>query len=63
MKLTPRPDGGAGNGEARHLDPVCRMLVAEGREAGSLRHGGTLYRFCSLDCAELFLRDPDAYAR
>jgi adenylate cyclase len=48
--------------EARHLDPVCRMLIAEGRESGSLRHGGTLYRFCSLDCAELFLRDPDAYA-
>jgi adenylate cyclase len=48
--------------EERHLDPVCRMLVAEGREAGSLRHAGTLYRFCSLDCAGLFLRDPDAYA-
>ena len=48
--------------EARHLDPVCRMLVAEGREAGSLRHGGTLYRFCSLECAGRFLGDPDAYA-
>jgi adenylate cyclase len=48
--------------EARHLDPVCRMLVAEGREAGSLRHAGKLYRFCSLECAGLFLRDPDAYA-
>jgi YHS domain-containing protein len=48
--------------EARHLDPVCRMLVAEGREAGSLRYGDTLYRFCSLECAGRFLRDPDAYA-
>lgn len=48
--------------EARHLDPVCRMLVAEGREAGSFRHGGTLYRFCSLECARRFLSDPDAYA-
>jgi len=47
--------------EARHLDPVCRMLVAEGREAGSLRHRDTLYRFCSLECARRFLRDPDAY--
>jgi adenylate cyclase len=47
--------------EARHLDPVCRMLVAEGREAGSLRHNGTLYRFCSLDCAGRFSRDPDSY--
>jgi adenylate cyclase len=47
--------------EVRHLDPVCRMLVAEGREAGTLRHEGTLYRFCSLDCARRFLGDPDSY--
>lgn len=47
--------------EARHLDPVCRMLVAEGREAGSFRHRDTLYRLCSLECARRFLRDPDAY--
>jgi adenylate cyclase len=47
--------------EARHLDPVCRMLVAEGREAGSLRHHDTLHRFCSLECVRRFLRDPDAY--
>jgi adenylate cyclase len=48
--------------EAHHIDPVCRMLVAEGREAGTLRHRDKLYRFCSLGCAEQFLRDPDAYA-
>ena len=48
--------------EARHLDPVCRMLVADGREAGSLRHRDMLYRFCSLECAQRFLGDPDAYA-
>jgi class 3 adenylate cyclase len=48
--------------EARHLDPVCRMLVAEGREAGSFRHRDTLYRFCSLECARRFLGDPDAYS-
>jgi adenylate cyclase len=48
--------------EARHLDPVCHMLVAEGREAGSFRHRGTLYRFCSLECGRRFLSDPDAYA-
>jgi adenylate cyclase len=47
--------------ETRHIDPVCRMLIAEGREAGSFRHEGTLYRFCSLDCARRFLLDPDAY--
>ena len=47
--------------ETRHLDPVCHMLVAEGREAGSFRHADTLYRFCSLDCARRFLQEPDAY--
>jgi adenylate cyclase len=46
------------SGEARHIDPVCRMVVAEGREAGSLRHEETVYRFCSLDCARRFLADP-----
>ena len=51
----------ARSSEARHLDPVCHMLVAEEREAGSLRHRGTLYRFCSLECARRFLQDPDAY--
>jgi class 3 adenylate cyclase/YHS domain-containing protein len=49
--------------EVRHLDPVCRMLIAEGREAGSFRHRDTLYCFCSLECARRFLRDPDAYAQ
>ena len=49
--------------EARHLDPVCRMLVAEGRDAGRFRYGGTLYRFCSLECARRFLANPDSYAR
>jgi class 3 adenylate cyclase len=47
--------------ETRHVDPVCRMLIAEGREAGSFRHAETLYRFCSLECARRFLDDPDAY--
>jgi adenylate cyclase len=53
---------GNGGSGARHLDPVCHMLVDEKHEAGSLRHRGTLYRFCSLDCAGRFSRDPDAYA-
>jgi adenylate cyclase len=46
---------------AHDVDPVCRMLVAEGREAGTLRHDDVLYRFCSLDCVRRFLADPEAY--
>ena len=47
--------------EERHVDPVCRMVVAEDREAGSFRHRETVYRFCSLECGRRFLADPDAY--
>jgi adenylate cyclase len=47
--------------EARHIDPVCRMVVVEGREAGRLRHEDTIYRFCSLDCARRFLENPGLY--
>ena len=49
--------------DERHLDPVCRMLVVDGREAGMLRYREATYRFCSLGCAERFLRHPDAYVR
>jgi adenylate cyclase len=45
----------------RHVDPVCHMVVAEGREVGIVRHGGTDYRFCSLGCIRLFAADPGAY--
>lgn len=47
--------------EERHLDPVCRMVVGEGREAGMVRHHGIEYRFCSQECIRRFLDDPDAY--
>ena len=45
----------------RHVDPVCRMVVAEGREVGTVRHRGTDYRFCSLGCVHRFAEAPDAY--
>jgi class 3 adenylate cyclase/YHS domain-containing protein len=50
-------------GHERHLDPVCRMVVAEGREAGRFRHHETEYRFCSQECIRRFLDAPDAYTR
>jgi adenylate cyclase len=46
---------------AGDVDPVCHMVVAEDREAGIVRHGGTDYRFCSLRCIRLFAEAPDAY--
>jgi adenylate cyclase len=46
-----------------NVDPVCRMVVAEGREVGTVRHGGADYRFCSLGCIRRFAEAPDAYVR
>jgi adenylate cyclase len=45
----------------RHLDPVCQMVVVDGREAAVLKHEGVTYRFCSLACVERFARDPESY--
>jgi adenylate cyclase len=43
------------------VDPVCRMVVADGREVGTVRHDGTDYRFCSLGCIRRFAESPGAY--
>jgi adenylate cyclase len=55
-----REDRNAGE---RHVDPVCRMVVAEGRETGRFRHHETEYRFCSQECIRRFLDAPEAYTR
>ena len=47
--------------EGRPIDPVCRMAVEPGDEAGTLTHGGTEYHFCSLDCVRAFAAEPDRY--
>jgi adenylate cyclase len=43
-------------------DPVCRMRLRPGEAAGTLRHTGKAYSFCSLDCARRFAEQPEAYA-
>lgn len=44
------------------VDPVCRMRVEPSHAAGWLRHGGSGWWFCSLECASTFVQDPDTYA-
>lgn len=44
------------------IDPVCRMAVDPDHSAGTLRHAGAEYFFCSLGCASAFAHDPDRYA-
>jgi adenylate cyclase len=46
-----------------HVDPVCQMVVTEGREAGIIHYGGTDYRFCSLGCIRRFAESPGAYVQ
>ena len=43
------------------IDPVCRMVVADGHGAGRLRFRDAEYVFCSLECAHAFAADPERY--
>lgn len=44
------------------IDPVCRMQVQIAAATGTLRHNGTDWWFCSMDCAAAFATAPDRYA-
>ena len=48
--------------EGRPIDPVCRMAVQPGDEAGVLVHEGNRYHFCSMACVRAFAADPASYA-
>ena len=44
------------------IDPVCRMAIDPEEAAGTLRHNGVAYHFCSLRCAQSFAESPERYA-
>jgi P-type Cu+ transporter len=44
-------------------DPVCGTAVDPAHSAGTLRHDGADYYFCSLGCAWRFAPDPDRFTR
>ncbi|MBI1291666.1 heavy metal translocating P-type ATPase [bacterium] len=44
-----------------HRDPVCGMMVEEGKEAGKHSHLGHEYYFCSKGCLKKFEDDPKTY--
>jgi Cu+-exporting ATPase len=44
------------------VDPVCGMMVAIDRAAGSATHKGKTYYFCSTHCVTKFKANPEAYA-
>jgi YHS domain-containing protein len=53
---------GAASDRSLAIDPVCRMAVSPGQEAGTLIHDGVEYRFCSLECVRAFAEEPERYA-
>jgi Cu+-exporting ATPase len=56
-EVVPAPDGLAKS----HIDPVCKMHVIEGREAGKWEYKGKTYYFCNTGCLKQFKSDPDLF--
>lgn len=52
---------GVRSNEGLPIDPVCRMAVDPENAAGTLRHDGVEYCFCSLECAQTFAQHPERY--
>jgi Cu+-exporting ATPase len=42
-------------------DPVCGMAVDEKRAAGTSKHDGQTYYFCSAQCKVAFDKKPQSY--
>jgi len=55
-------DHSHGEGKPQSVDPVCGMVVDEGRAAGKIEYAGTQFFFCSKDCEIAFKEDPGRYA-
>ncbi len=47
----------------KHQDPVCGMIVEEGKEAAKSEYKGTIYFFCSRGCKVAFDKDPEKYLK
>lgn len=45
------------------IDPVCGMTVDPASAAGSFKHDGQTYYFCSTHCLEKFREDPRRFIR
>lgn len=61
VRLLRASRGSARDDAGLPIDPVCRMAVDPDDAAGSLRHEGTEYFFCSLRCAQAFAEAPERF--
>ena len=57
----PEPVAAPGGMAKSHVDPVCKMHVIEGREAGKWEYKGTTYYFCNVSCLKRFQSDPELH--
>jgi YHS domain-containing protein len=44
-------------------DPVCGTMLQPGQEAADCRYQDWSYHFCSVECRQLFERNPKEYIR
>jgi len=57
----PEPVAASGGMAESHVDPVCKMHVIEGRQAGKWEYKGTTYYFCNVNCLKRFQADPEQF--
>ncbi|MDA8202643.1 MAG: YHS domain-containing protein [Chloroflexi bacterium] len=43
------------------VDPVCQMRIRPSDAVATVEHDGTVYSFCSQDCADSFTEAPEDY--
>ncbi len=44
-------------------DPVCGMELKPGQEEAEAQHAGQTYHFCSRECRDLFVNNPQEYLK
>jgi Cu+-exporting ATPase len=49
--------------ETMERDPVCGMTLQPGQEAADCRYGDHSYHFCSVECRQLFEKNPKEYTK
>jgi protein SCO1/2 len=57
------PDASAAQPATLAVDPVCSMPVRVGETTPRAQHAGSTVYFCSEQCRERFVADPDRYVR
>jgi YHS domain-containing protein len=44
-----------------YIDPVCGMEITSANVGATLDYNGHTYFFCSLDCKETFIANPEEF--